>query len=71
MAELKKNISVRLRDDNVAEFYALREYLSSTNPLLSDLNNNQLVNYCINFTIDHYEEKIKQYQEQLKKTDNK
>lgn len=58
-----KNISVRLRPENVDDFYLLKEFLSNKDPLLTDINNNQLVNYCINLAIDYHSEQI----ESLKK----
>lgn len=57
----KNIISVRIRQDNVEDFHLLKEYLSETNPILADINNNQLVNYCIDLALDRYQVELEQF----------
>lgn len=57
----KNIISVRIRQNNVEDFYLLKEYLSETNPILADINNNHLVNYCIDLALDRYQVELEQF----------
>lgn len=66
--EFKKSISVRLKPENIKDFYELKDYLSQKNPLLQDLNNNQLVNHCIGLALDYYEQDLINWRQQNKKT---
>lgn len=65
--DFKKSISVRLKPENIKEFYELKEYLSQKNPLLQDLNNNQLVNHCIGIALDYYHKDLENWKEQNRK----
>lgn len=57
----KNIISVRIRQDNVEDFHLLKEYLSETNPILADINNNHLVNHCIDLALDRYQLELEKF----------